>query len=158
MVAKKQAPFDELSLVEARGGGGGGGGGDDAEWRDDDGRPRRTGTVWTASAHIITAVIGSGVLSLAWAIAQLGWAAGPAVMILFAVVIYYTSTLLAECYRSGDPVAGKRNYTYMDAVRSSLGGAKVTLCGAIQYANLFGVAIGYTIAASISMLYVIMIN
>ncbi|KAG0529143.1 hypothetical protein BDA96_05G072900 [Sorghum bicolor] len=150
MVAKKQAPFDELSLVEARGGGGGGG--DDAEWRDDDGRPRRTGTVWTASAHIITAVIGSGVLSLAWAIAQLGWAAGPAVMILFAVVIYYTSTLLAECYRSGDPVAGKRNYTYMDAVRSSLGGAKVTLCGAIQYANLFGVAIGYTIAASISML------
>ncbi|XP_066335098.1 amino acid permease 3-like [Miscanthus floridulus] len=141
MVAKKQAPFDELSLVEARGGS-----------ADDDGRPRRTGTVWTASAHIITAVIGSGVLSLAWAIAQLGWAAGPAVMLLFAVVIYYTSTLLAECYRSGDPVAGKRNYTYMDAVRASLGGAKVTLCGAIQYANLFGVAIGYTIAASISML------
>ncbi|CAO2152751.1 unnamed protein product [Urochloa humidicola] len=122
-----------------------------AAWLDDDGRPRRTGTVWTASAHIITAVIGSGVLSLAWAIAQLGWAAGPAVMLLFAFVIYYTSTLLAECYRSGDPVSGKRNYTYMDAVRASLGGAKVKLCGAIQYANLFGVAIGYTIAASISM-------
>ncbi|XP_062197889.1 amino acid permease 3-like [Phragmites australis] len=124
----------------------------DAVWLDEDGRPRRTGTVWTASAHIITAVIGSGVLSLAWAIAQLGWVAGPAVMLLFAGVIYYTSTLLAECYRSGDPVAGKRNYTYMDAVRASLGGAKVKLCGVIQYANLFGVAIGYTIAASISML------
>ena len=40
----------------------------------------------------------------------------------------------------------------MDAVRASLGGAKVKLCGAIQYANLVGVAIGYTIAASISML------
>ena len=26
---------------------------------DDDGRPRRTGTMWTTSAHIITAVIGS---------------------------------------------------------------------------------------------------
>jgi amino acid permease len=142
MVTSKAAPFDEVSSVEAGAYGG----------RDDDGRPRRTGTVWTASAHIITAVIGSGVLSLAWAIAQLGWAAGPAVMLLFAVVIYYTSTLLAECYRSGDPVAGKRNYTYMDAVRASLGGAKVRLCGAIQYANLFGVAIGYTIAASISML------
>ncbi|TVU26279.1 hypothetical protein EJB05_28818 [Eragrostis curvula] len=123
----------------------------DAAYLDDDGRPRRTGTMWTASAHIITAVIGSGVLSLAWAIAQLGWAAGPAVMLLFAGVIYYTSTLLAECYRSGDPENGKRNYTYMDAVRSSLGGAKVGLCGAIQYANLVGVAIGYTIAASISM-------
>lgn len=79
------------------------------------------GNVWTASAHIITAVIGSGVLSLAWAIAQLGWIAGPAVMFMFSFVIYYTSTLLADCYRSGDPVFGKRNYTYMDAVRSNLG-------------------------------------
>ncbi|KAL5205846.1 hypothetical protein ABZP36_034055 [Zizania latifolia] len=123
----------------------------EAAWLDDDGRPRRTGTLWTASAHIITAVIGSGVLSLAWAIAQLGWVAGPAVMLLFAVVIYYTSTLLAECYRTGDLATGKRNYTYMDAVRANLGGAKVTFCGIIQYANLVGVAIGYTIASSISM-------
>ncbi|KAJ1274936.1 hypothetical protein BS78_05G097400 [Paspalum vaginatum] len=132
----------EVSLVES------GNNNAVAAWLDDDGRPRRTGTVWTASAHIVTAVIGSGVLSLAWAIAQLGWAAGPAVMLLFAAVIYYTSTLLARCYRSA---AGKRSYTYMDAVRASLGGPKVALCGAIQYANLFGVAIGYTIAASISM-------
>ncbi|KAE8637419.1 hypothetical protein CSA_021605 [Cucumis sativus] len=79
--------------------------------------PKRTGTVWTASAHIITAVIGSGVLSLAWATAQLGWVAGPVVMMLFSFVTYYTSTLLAACYRSGDSVNGKRNYTYMDAVR-----------------------------------------
>ncbi|KAB1210503.1 Amino acid permease 2 [Morella rubra] len=119
---------------------------------DDDGRLKRTGTLWTASAHIITAVIGSGVLSLAWAIAQLGWIAGPAVMILFSFVSYYTSTLLADCYRAGDPIFGKRNYTYMDAVRSILGGAKVKTCGFIQYLNLFGIAIGYTIAASISMM------
>lgn len=79
------------------------------------------GTVWTASAHIITAVIGSGVLSLAWATAQLGWIAGPTVMLLFAFVTYYTSVLLSSCYRSGDPVTGKRNYTYMDAVRANLG-------------------------------------
>ena len=123
----------------------------EADRLDDDGRPRRTGTVWTASAHIITAVIGSGVLSLAWAIAQLGWVAGPAAMLLFAFVTYYTATLLAECYRTGDPDTGKRNYTYMDAVRSNLGGAKVAFCGVIQYANLVGVAIGYTIASSISM-------
>ncbi|OIW14504.1 hypothetical protein TanjilG_12097 [Lupinus angustifolius] len=119
---------------------------------DDDGRLKRTGTVWTASAHIITAVIGSGVLSLAWAIAQLGWIAGPAVMILFSLVTYYTSTLLSACYRNGDPVSGKRNYTYMDAVHSNLGGFKVKLCGLVQYVNLFGVAIGYTIASSISMM------
>ena len=156
------------------------------------------GTMWTASAHIITAVIGSGVLSLAWAIAQLGWVAGPAVMLLFSFVTYYTSALLADCYRSGDPCTGKRNYTYMDAVNANLstceknpprtharthailgclpllaccraradsrclsfpcrsfrraGGIKVQLCGFLQYANIVGVAIGYTIAASISML------
>ncbi|XP_077231623.1 amino acid permease 3-like isoform X2 [Tasmannia lanceolata] len=121
---------------------------------DDDGRIKRTGTVWTASAHIITAVIGSGVLSLAWAIAQLGWVAGPVVMILFSFVIYYTSALLADCYRHGDPVCGKRNYTYMDAVRANLGGFQVKVCGFIQYLNLFGVAVGYTIAASISMMAV----
>jgi amino acid permease len=118
---------------------------------DDDGRPRRTGTMWTASSHIITAVIGSGVLSLAWAIAQLGWVAGPVVMLLFAFVTYYTATLLAQCYRTGHPETGKRNYTYMDAVRSNLGGVSVAFCGAIQYANLVGIAIGYTIASSISM-------
>ncbi|KAF4372949.1 hypothetical protein CsatB_008500 [Cannabis sativa] len=119
---------------------------------DDDGRLKRTGTVWTASAHIITAVIGSGVLSLAWATAQLGWVAGPTVMFLFSFVTYYTSTLLSDCYRSGDTVTGKRNYTYMDAVRSNLGGVQVKFCGIIQYLNLFGVAIGYTIASSISMM------
>lgn len=88
---------------------------------DDDGRLKRSGSVWTASAHIITAVIGSGVLSLAWATAQLGWVAGPAVLLLFSFVTYYTSALLADCYRSGDQVSGKRNYTYMDAVRANLG-------------------------------------
>jgi hypothetical protein len=76
--------------------------------------------MWTASAHIITAVIGSGVLSLAWAIAQLGWVAGPAVMLLFSLVTYYTSALLSDCYRSGDETTGKRNYTYMDAVNANL--------------------------------------
>ncbi|GAV65745.1 Aa_trans domain-containing protein, partial [Cephalotus follicularis] len=118
---------------------------------DDDGRLKRTGTMWTASAHIITAVIGSGVLSLAWAMSQLGWILGPTFMLLFSSVTLYTSTLLADCYRTGDPVSGKRNYSYMDAVQSILGGFKVKACGLIQYATLFGISIGYTIAASISM-------
>ncbi|KAJ1397072.1 Amino acid transporter, transmembrane domain [Sesbania bispinosa] len=91
-----------------------------SECYDDDGHPKRTGTVWTASSHIITAVIGSGVLSLAWAIAQLGWIAGPIAMFLFSTVTYYTSTLLSDCYRCGDLVSGKRNYTYMDALKSIL--------------------------------------
>ncbi|XP_014503298.1 amino acid permease 3-like [Vigna radiata var. radiata] len=121
---------------------------------DDDGHVKRTGTMWTASAHIITAVIGSGVLSMAWAIAQLGWIAAPSSLILFSVVTYYTSGLLAACYRTGDPITGNRNYTYMHAVRSHLGRMNANFCGCVQYANLFGVAIGYTIAASISMMAV----
>ncbi|XP_071732332.1 amino acid permease 6-like [Rutidosis leptorrhynchoides] len=118
---------------------------------DDDGREKRTGTWVTASAHIITAVIGSGVLSLAWAIAQLGWIAGPAVLMTFSFITYFTSTLLADAYRAPDPVTGKRNYTYMDVVQASLGGRKVQLCGIAQYVNLIGVTIGYTITASISI-------
>ncbi|CAN1239953.1 Amino acid permease 4, partial [Linum grandiflorum] len=109
----------------------------------------------TASAHIITAVIGSGVLSLAWSTAQLGWIAGPTVLFLFSFVTYYTSALLAACYRSGDTDTGKRNYTFMDAVKSLIGDFQEKLCGYVQYANLFGVAIGYKIASSISMMLAI---
>ncbi|CAN0921081.1 Amino acid permease 6, partial [Linum grandiflorum] len=90
----------------------------------------------TASAHIITAVIDSGVLSLAWAITQLGWVAGPLVLMTFFSITWYTSTLLANAYRS--PVSKNRNPTYMDAVRSSLGGRKVLLCGIAQYCGLVG--------------------
>ncbi|XP_072999537.1 amino acid permease 1-like [Typha latifolia] len=122
----------------------------DHEVVDDDGKPKRTGTVWTASAHIITAVIGSGVLSLAWAMSQLGWIAGPVTLLLFSFITFYTSSLLADCYRTSDPISGKRNYTYIDAVKSNLGGIQLWLCGLCQYVNLFGVAVGYTITASIS--------
>ncbi|RYR54959.1 hypothetical protein Ahy_A06g030212 [Arachis hypogaea] len=121
---------------------------------DDDGRIKRTGTWITASAHIITAVIGSGVLSLAWAIAQMGWIAGPAVLFAFSFITYFTSTLLADCYRTPDPVHGNRNYTYSHVVKASLGGRKFQFCGLAQYINLVGVTIGYTITASISMVAV----
>lgn len=118
---------------------------------DDDGRPKRTGkkifhyyplvpfnsfpiqswnqclsvtkpgTLWSCVAHIITAVIGSGVLSLAWSTSQLGWIAGPISLLCFAIVTYISAFLLADCYRSPDPITGTRNYSYMDAVRVNLG-------------------------------------
>jgi amino acid permease len=68
----------------------------------------------------VTAVIGSGVLALAWSVAQLGWVAGTLALAGFACVTYYTSTLLANAYRAPHPVTGDRNRTYMDAVRSYL--------------------------------------
>jgi len=77
--------------------------------------------VFTATTHIVTVVVGAGVLALAWAMAQLGWIAGIAVMILFACISVYTYNLVADCYRFPDPVSGKRNYTYMQAVDAYLG-------------------------------------
>ncbi|WMV40041.1 hypothetical protein MTR67_033426 [Solanum verrucosum] len=81
----------------------------------------RTGTLWTAVAHIISAVIGAGVLSLAWCTAQLGWIAGPITMLCFAVVTYISASLICDCYRSPDPITGTRNPSYIDAVRVNLG-------------------------------------
>ncbi|KAH6813459.1 amino acid permease 8 [Perilla frutescens var. frutescens] len=115
---------------------------------DDDGRPKRTGTVWTAGAHIITAVIGSGVLTLAWAIAQMGWIAGPIALLAFSLITLLTATILSDCYRAPD---GTRNYVYKDAVDSYLGGIKVQLCALAQYTYLFGVTIGYSITTAISL-------
>ncbi|XP_076938289.1 amino acid permease 6-like [Bidens hawaiensis] len=118
---------------------------------DDDGRIKRTGTWKSATAHIITAVIGSGVLSLAWCFAQLGWIAGAITLSLFSVITMYNSILLTDCYRSPDPVTGSRNYTYMGAVKANLGPLQYKLCGIAQYGVLVGITIGYTTTTAISM-------
>ncbi|KAE8729619.1 Amino acid permease 8 [Hibiscus syriacus] len=127
-----------------------------ASYDDDDVRSKRTGKpfsnlgTWvSASAHIITAVIGSGVLSLSWRIAQLGWIAGPIALVVFSVITWFTSNLLADCCR--DPVSGTRFNCYMDAVKSNLGGINNKFCGIAQYVNLVGVTIGYSITSAISM-------
>ncbi|XVF44947.1 hypothetical protein PTKIN_Ptkin02bG0164000 [Pterospermum kingtungense] len=116
---------------------------------DEDDSSKRKGTWLTASAHIITAIIGSGVLSLSWAIAQLGWITGPIALLLFSIVTWFTSTLLADCCR--DPVSGRRCSCYMDAVKSNLGGINSRFCGMAQYVNLVGISIGYSITSAISM-------
>ncbi|KAI3753003.1 hypothetical protein L2E82_25046 [Cichorium intybus] len=125
--------------------------GDVNEQYDDDGRIRRTGTLMSASAHIITAVIGSGVLSLAWCFGQLGWIAGTASLVNFAVITWFTCLLLSDCYRSPDPDNGTRNYNYMQAVKANLGGLQYKFCGVAQYGILIGATIGYTITSAISM-------
>ncbi|KAF8411991.1 hypothetical protein HHK36_004550 [Tetracentron sinense] len=114
----------------------------------------RTGTVWTATAHAVAAVIGSGVLALPWSVAQMGWIFGPLALVSFALVTYYTGILLSDCYRSPDPITGRRNYTYMGVVRACLGKKNVLVCGISQYTMLWGTIIGYTITAATSMMSV----
>ncbi|XP_020586522.1 amino acid permease 8-like [Phalaenopsis equestris] len=121
------------------------------EFAEDDGNTR-TGTVWTATAHAITAIIGSGVLALPWSVAQMGWVLGPFTLLACASVTYYTANLLSDCYRTPDPVHGKRNHTYMDVVRSCLGPGNVLLCAIAQYALLWGTMVGYIITAATSMM------
>ncbi|XP_058773820.1 amino acid permease 6-like [Vicia villosa] len=118
---------------------------------DDDGVIKRTGTWVTASAHIVSAVIGSGVLSLAWAVAQLGWIGGVVSLILFSFITLLTASLTADCYRYPDPVYGIRNPTYKVMVKNILGGFQYKLCALAQYTNLVGITIGFTLTGSISM-------
>ncbi|CAL5209802.1 unnamed protein product [Lathyrus oleraceus] len=93
----------------------------DDEKYDDDGVIKRTGTWVTASAHIVTVVIGSGVLSLAWVVAQLGWIVGTIILLFFSFISLFTSLLLAGCYRYPDPIYGIRNPTYKVMVKNILG-------------------------------------
>ncbi|XP_077237492.1 putative amino acid permease 7 isoform X1 [Tasmannia lanceolata] len=117
-----------------------------------DGYNKRSGTFWTSIAHIITAVIGSGVLSLAWCVAQMGWIGGPLAMLMFAGITVISSNLLCDCYRSPDSETGLiRNATYMDAVRLNLGRNSRWVCGVFQQVSLYGTGIAYTITSSLSM-------
>ncbi|EEF45873.1 amino acid transporter, putative [Ricinus communis] len=83
--------------------------------------------------------------------AQLGWIIGVGTLLSFSCITYYTSALLADCYRCPNSLTGKRNYTYKDSVRSYLGENMHKACGFVQCIFLSGSTIGYTITASISM-------
>ncbi|KAM0922503.1 hypothetical protein ACQ4PT_006024 [Festuca glaucescens] len=115
---------------------------------------QRTGTVWTAMAHIITAVIGSGVLSLAWSVAQLGWVGGPAAIVFFAGVTVVQSSLLADCYISRDEDGHGvvvRNKSYVQAVRLYLGEKSRLFCGFFLSISLFGSSVVYSLTSATSM-------
>ncbi|XP_075669275.1 putative amino acid permease 7 isoform X1 [Castanea sativa] len=113
---------------------------------------KRTGTLWTSIAYIITGVIGAGVLSLAWSVAQLGWIAGPLLMIAFAGITIVSTNLLCDCYRYPDPECGPaRNRSYMKAVKFFLGEKSHKVCGVIVQESLCGTAIAYVITSASSI-------
>ncbi|KAK4278226.1 hypothetical protein QN277_016100 [Acacia crassicarpa] len=112
----------------------------------------RTGETWSAVAHIITGVIGAGVLSLAWAMAQLGWVAGPLCILVFAMVTIGSAYLIADCYRYPHPDTGDlRNRSLIDAVNHYLGETNKTVCAILVNESLCGATITYifTTASSI---------
>ncbi|XP_057440947.1 probable amino acid permease 7 [Lotus japonicus] len=113
---------------------------------------RRTGNVWSAVAHIITGVIGAGVLSLAWSVAQLGWIAGPLAILLFAGTTLASTNLLCDCYRFPDPEYGTiTSSSYMGAVKLYLGDIREKVCGVLVHASLFGTTTAYVITSATSI-------
>ncbi|XP_048425252.1 probable amino acid permease 7 isoform X3 [Pyrus x bretschneideri] len=112
---------------------------------------KRTGTIWTAIAHIITGVIGAGVLSLAWSVAQLGWVAGPLLMIVFASVTILSNNLLSDCYRFPDSDSPTRVGSYLEAVKVYLGEMSQTVCAIFVHESLYGCGIAYVITAASSI-------
>ncbi|XP_021905917.1 probable amino acid permease 7 [Carica papaya] len=119
---------------------------------DHHGAPKRTGTIWTATAHIITGVIGAGVLSLAWCIAQVGWLAGPALLLVFAAVTLVSAFLLSDCSNYPDPNLGStRIKSYTQAVNLFLGDKFGKVCLVLVDEGLYGCCIAYTITASTSL-------
>ncbi|KAH6795840.1 hypothetical protein C2S51_036826 [Perilla frutescens var. frutescens] len=113
---------------------------------------KRTGTIWTAMAHIITGVIGAGVLSLAWSTAQLGWVAGPLAILAFAAITQISILLVCDCYRSPHPAHGPtRNRSFIQAVNFFLGKKQQTICGIFVLESFYGCGIAYTIVTASSV-------
>ncbi|AET00870.1 putative amino acid transporter, transmembrane domain-containing protein [Medicago truncatula] len=113
---------------------------------------KRTGTLWTAVAHIVTGVIGSGVLSLPWSIAQLGWIVGPFSILLIASSTLYSAFLLCNTYRSPNPEYGPhRSASYLDVVNFNLGTGNGRLCGFLVNICIYGFGIAFVITTAISL-------
>ncbi|XP_024968130.1 probable amino acid permease 7 [Cynara cardunculus var. scolymus] len=112
----------------------------------------RTGTIWTAIAHIITGVMGAGVLSLGWSLAQLGWLFGTLAILVFALVTGVSTSILSDCYRSPDSELGPDRHTsFLQAVRFYLGERNQKICAVFFNESLFGNDIAYTIATATSI-------
>ncbi|CAI9088868.1 OLC1v1023316C1 [Oldenlandia corymbosa var. corymbosa] len=113
---------------------------------------KRTGTIWTATAHIITGVVGAGVLSLAWSTAQLGWVAGPLAILVLAGISLFSTFLLCDCYMSPHPEFGPFRLTsFTGAVNFYLGERMGRICKMVMLETLYGTGVAYTITATKSV-------
>ncbi|XP_076888061.1 putative amino acid permease 7 [Bidens hawaiensis] len=112
-----------------------------------------TGTVWTAVAHIITAVIGSGVLSLAWSVAQVGWIAGPLSLLLFGFITLVSAYFICDIHLYFDPKNGNTtmNQSYLQAVHTVLGYKNGLACACVFYFTIFKTGVVYIITTATSV-------
>ena len=82
-----------------------------------------------AVGHLLTAIIGAGVLGLPNAVAWLGWVAGPVAVLLFYAISVWLGVVLSMVYHA----KGQARYpTYKAAVRGILGRRHVVVLGTAQ--------------------------
>ncbi|XP_038896753.1 probable amino acid permease 7 [Benincasa hispida] len=114
---------------------------------------QRNGDLRTAIAHIITGVIGAGVLSLPWSVAQLGWIAGPVLLgVVFPTVTSVLAFLLCDCYRYPDPEVGHfRIKSYPQAVKLYLGEKWEQICTVNVMISFWFTDVAYLITTASSI-------
>jgi proton-coupled amino acid transporter len=111
-------------------------------------QPSRHSSWWGATSHIVTAVVGAGVLSLPYSLNVLGWVGGPIMILVMAYITLKTSVLLADCYY----VHGKRRRTYREVVNAVFGRRGDIILGWFQYPNLWLTAVAYNITGGSCMM------
>ncbi|GBF92649.1 amino acid permease-like [Raphidocelis subcapitata] len=104
-----------------------------------------------ACFHIVTAIIGAGVLGLPHALSMLGWLGGCVALVSFFLVTIWCSFMLADMHEYD----GVRHATYGDAVVNVLGRGSAFAVTVCQLLNLVLSAIGYTVAAGESLKMVV---
>ncbi|KAH7549752.1 hypothetical protein JRO89_XS13G0076700 [Xanthoceras sorbifolium] len=78
----------------------------------------RTAKWWYSAFHNVTAMVGAGVLGLPYAMSQLGWGPGVAVMVLSWVITLYTLWQMVEMH---EMVQGKRFDRYHELGQHAFG-------------------------------------
>nr|CAB3482006.1 unnamed protein product [Digitaria exilis] len=78
----------------------------------------RNGKWWYSAFHNVTAMVGAGVLSLPYAMSQLGWGAGVTVMILSWIITLYTLWQMVEMH---EMVPGRRFDRYHELGQYAFG-------------------------------------
>ncbi|KAJ0816619.1 putative amino acid transporter, transmembrane domain-containing protein [Helianthus annuus] len=73
---------------------------------------------WYAAFHNVTAMVGAGVLSLPYAMSELGWGPGVAVMVISWIVTVYTLWQMVEMH---EMVPGKRFDRYHELGQHAFG-------------------------------------
>jgi amino acid permease len=79
---------------------------------------RRNAKWWYSAFHNVTAMVGAGVLSLPYAMSELGWGAGVAVLVMSWVITLYTLWQMVEMH---EMVPGKRFDRYHELGQHAFG-------------------------------------